>query len=123
MSREQRELIRKLIDLAVRAKIASEERMSCAGCGMALRDWTPGCSTCTDRHGKWRKRKSLDYDPLLHRAVLRFSEANGLDARKRIQESDEFRAMRSREMSRLHAEGRVGSWRMHREGLGMGKAA
>lgn len=122
----ERLALRAAIDRAVRERVAAEDAAfgpGCRGCGMALTNWTPGCTTCSDRHGNWRAKESDLYDALLHRAVLRFAESNGMTKRGEIMRSKEFIEFRSREMTRLHREGKIGTWLTHREGLGMGRAA
>lgn len=56
LTREQRDLIRTLIDRAARAQINWTEEARCARCGVEHIDpWTgayryvPGCRSCTDR--------------------------------------------------------------------------
>jgi hypothetical protein len=61
LSRIERELLRRAIDAATRARLAArrelEEEESCAGCGGPRRYWTLGCRTCADRHYAWARRR------------------------------------------------------------------
>ncbi len=48
----ERLALRLAVDAAVRERVAAanEHGRLCSGCAMPVDDWTPGCSTCSDRH-------------------------------------------------------------------------
>lgn len=65
MTAAERAYLKHEIDHAIRARLSRVEKR-CKGCGMPMDDWTPGCSTCSDRHREWRNRGDPRYDPILY---------------------------------------------------------
>lgn len=65
LRRNEREMLRRLIDQARRARISWEADARCAGCGVEMVDadseqrYLPGCRTCADRRAKHRQRKPM----------------------------------------------------------------
>ena len=44
---------------------------TCSGCGCPRAEYTPGCSRCSNRHSRWRKRGNPDCDACRKRAYSR----------------------------------------------------
>lgn len=76
MTAEQRELVRRLRDAAVRAKVEPLSKalagvIYCSRCGIELDEWTPGCSTCWNRF--YQKMKCGKVDPIRFERLRRCS--------------------------------------------------
>ena len=63
LGRAERDLVRRLIDAATRARIAWDSQRRCVGCGVEIIDlsdgrfrYVAGCRTCADRRAKHRRR-------------------------------------------------------------------
>lgn len=60
LTAEQRQRIREAKDAAARLTIATVPRLStggCVGCGCDHKEWSLGCSTCSERHRAYDKRR------------------------------------------------------------------
>lgn len=80
LTRRDRVRVRARIDRHVRARLFPIAG-GCRGCGMPLRDWTPGCKTCVNRHFNWRRRGTGETSDALRAQVAVFSEQLLIDGR------------------------------------------